>query len=110
MIEQNKRIYCGANVLDVSKRECDLCKKKPKKKVISNFEIEAKYEKSRERIKSILEDFIYKIDRELSNLKNPREKFILNDFNQDLLKFKISKLLSLRTLVIEAWDKCVGES
>lgn len=109
MAEKNTCVNCGIELSELDKRFCKHCAKKFQKKHLSNWDIQAKYALSRDKIKIISNNLIKKIDEELEKLFSLKEKFILNDSNSKLLDIKMSKLVLLRDKLIESRQQTLKE-
>ena len=105
MVEKNKCVDCGKNILDLRKRKCEECVKKPKKKHLDNFQILAKYSFSIATIDRNIENLMIKINNELGKLSNLKEKFNLNNSNEDLLNAKMGELVSLKEKLMNCWKR-----
>ena len=79
------------------------------KKELSNLEISAKCEASRQRIKKEADQIIEIINHEIKKLKILSVENILNKTNEELLKRKIEILFRLRGDIIKAWKKLIDD-
>ena len=106
MVEINKCVDCGKEILDINKRRCTECSKKTKKKKhLSNIEISFKTQKTLSPIKISFSQSIVKIDRELNKLSLLKEKFIINPFSEKILDSKMEKIVDFRGKIIENLNK-----
>ncbi len=104
MVEKNICIDCGEELPNTEIGRCKECIKKGKRKHLSNGEVLARYYASRGNLKRGIENLIKRIDQETKRLSELTEKFILNEYNQGILRDKMNDLTIFRDKLIESWE------
>jgi len=80
-----------------------------KSKEADTIQVKHQYNKSREKVKQKYNSLLNSIIKEQKIIQRWRNKYILNDFNEDIFKKKFSKLVKLKEKLIDLWKETLNE-